>query len=77
MIETVQDIRNKVQDLLDRAQLDAGLRQMLQVNADGTLSAAGLSNAVFSSEAPVEECADTCAATCWITVWLPPSYPPY
>jgi hypothetical protein len=68
MSATVQDIRGKVQELLNRAQLDANFRQLLQMNPSGVLCAAGVPNALALEIGDVsEDCTLTCMMTCCIT----------
>ena len=48
MNETVKDIRSKVPELLNRAQMDVDFRQLLQSNPSVALCAAGVPNATLA-----------------------------
>lgn len=68
MTANLQDIRSKVQEMLNMAQLDEAFRQMLQVNPGGALCAAGVPNAMLSeSSDAAAPCSWTCLVTCLIT----------
>ncbi|KFE60131.1 hypothetical protein [Hyalangium minutum] len=65
MNETIQDIRSKVQDLLNRAQVDASFRQSMQMNPAAALCTAGVPNAVaLVSQDEIADCSWTCLWTC-------------
>jgi len=67
MTQTVQDIRGKVQEMLNMAQMDGAFRQMLQVNPGAALCAAGVPNAMLSESSDADSCSWTCLVTCLIT----------
>jgi len=68
-MSTLQNLRNKAQELINLANVDQAFGQLLQQNPAAALCTAGIPNAVFAA-APVEEACDyswTCSWTCWWT----------
>jgi len=64
-MNTLQNLRSKAQEMLSLANVDQAFGQLLQVNPELALSAAGVPNAhLYQSPDAVISCSWTCAWTC-------------
>jgi len=64
-MNTLQNLRSKAQEMLNLANVDQAFGQLLQINPELALCAAGVPNANLAIVAPAT-CSFTCLLTC---VW--------